>query len=122
MKVLIADDNQVNSDLLKAQLESEGHTVFTAVDGIGAYTAMRENGQTPDLIIADAKMPRVDGYTFLSMVRNSEKYKSIPFILYSAYFQSKSNEVMAYELGANRYVRKSGLAREILDAVHTLVK
>ena len=60
MNILIAEDDQVARDLLKAQLEADGHTVRTATDGIQAF-GMMENNQSTDLVIADGHMPMLDG-------------------------------------------------------------
>lgn len=117
MEILIVEDDQVSMNLLKAQLESEGHTVHESADGAQAFR-MLEKHRSSEMIISDIHLPNIDGYTLLSMIRNSEKYKSMHFILYTSYYTHKSNETLAYELGADQYVRKSGHAKEILNAVH----
>ena len=60
MNLLIVDDHPTNLRLLRAQLESEGHAVFEAHDGVDAL-AMLER-QPVDAVISDILMPRMDGY------------------------------------------------------------
>jgi DNA-binding response OmpR family regulator len=119
MKLLIVEDDKVYNNLLTAVFEAEGYDVLRAYDGNEAYKLI-ENSLAVELIISDIQLPKIDGYTFLAMIRNSLKYKAIPFILYSACFTTKTNETMAYELGASIYIRKSGHAKEIIEAAGAL--
>ena len=60
MNILIVDDHLTNLKLLLAQLESEGHTVFEAHDGVDALALLER--QRVDAVISDILMPRMDGY------------------------------------------------------------
>ncbi len=57
--ILIVDDNATNVDILRARLTSEGYEILTAEDGEQALASAREN--TPDLILLDIMMPKIDG-------------------------------------------------------------
>ncbi len=57
--ILIVDDNAANVDILRARLTSQGYEILTAEDGEQALASAREN--TPDLILLDIMMPKIDG-------------------------------------------------------------
>lgn len=119
MKLLIVEDDKVYNNLLAAMFEAEGHDVLRAYDGNEAYQFM-EKGLGIELIISDIRLPKIDGYTFLSMIRNSPKHQAIPFILYSSSFTNKADEIMAYELGANLYIRNLAQTKNIVEAANRI--
>ena len=119
MKLLIVEDDKVYNNLLAAMFEAEGHNVLRAYDGHEAFQRM-QNGLGIELIISDIRLPKIDGYTFLSMIRNSPKHQAIPFILYSASFTNKADEIMAYELGANLFIRNSAHSKDIVAAANKI--
>src|SRR5690349_1119298 len=98
MKILIVEDDQVCNNLLKALLEAEGHSVFTTTNGLEALLTMERN--EIELIISDIFLPRLNGFTFLSILRHDPKYKTIPFIMYTAHFMNRAHKTLAYDLGA----------------------
>ncbi len=57
--ILIVDDNAANLDILRMRLTSQGYEILTAEDGEQALASAREN--TPDLILLDIMMPKIDG-------------------------------------------------------------
>ncbi|MBI1767302.1 MAG: response regulator [Bacteroidetes bacterium] len=121
MKILIVEDDIVSNKLLTAVLEGDGHEVVKAYNGVEGYKALG-NKTSPELIISDVQLPLIDGYTLLSMVRGSLSYYSIPFILYTAKSVSRSQEVLAYELGASVYLKHSPRStREIVIAVNAIL-
>jgi len=84
-KILIAEDEPEASKLLKLRLESNGYNVITAGDGCEALK--KAEGERPDLILLDVKMPNMDGYTALKALKDDEKTKKIPVIMLTAYDQ-----------------------------------
>ena len=60
MNLLIVDDHLTNLKLLRAQLESKGHVVFEAHDGVDALALLER--QRVDAVISDILMPQMDGY------------------------------------------------------------
>ena len=63
MKILIADDDADARIYLETVLETQGHEVFVADDGINALVLVRQ--ELPDLVISDGLMPRMDGFELL---------------------------------------------------------
>jgi DNA-binding response OmpR family regulator len=119
MKILIVEDDEVCNNLLKALLEAEGHSVFTTDNGIKGLLALETDAI--ELVISDAQLPMMNGFTFLSMIKKDLRHKAIPFIMYTACFIDRAHESLAYDLGADKYLRKSGHSKEILQAVETFL-
>ena len=115
MKILIVDDNSTNLKQLRALLEAEGHKVLSSADGVEALAALER--QQVDAIISDILMPRMDGYRLCLEVRQSRKYCSIPFIVYTSTYTSPGDEKMAIDLGADRFIKKPARASEIATAL-----
>ena len=101
--LLVADDNEMNRDLLARRLSRRGFTVVTAADGQEALDRIAE--KPFDLIVLDIMMPRVDGMEVLSRVREKIAAADLPIIMATA--KSESQDVVrALEMGANDYVTK----------------
>jgi nitrogen fixation negative regulator NifL len=120
MNTLIVDDNPTNLKLLRAQLEAEGYSVFEAADGVEALAVLER--ERIGAIISDILMPRMDGYRLCFEVRASERFCSIPFVIYSNTYTSPSDVKTGLELGADLFVRKPAPARELLDALREVLK
>ena len=76
-KILIVDDEQSITDMLKLQLEFENYMVYTAGN---AEEAMEKLSHSPDLILLDYEMPVCDGSQVLEMIRSEEDFADIPVI------------------------------------------
>ncbi|MEK8128971.1 response regulator YycF [Paenibacillus filicis] len=110
-KILVVDDEQPIADILKFNLEKEGHEVILAYDGGTAVElAYSEN---PDLILLDLMLPVKDG---MDVCREVRAKLNTPIIMLTA----KDNEidkVLGLELGADDYVTKPFGTRELLARV-----
>jgi two-component system cell cycle sensor histidine kinase/response regulator CckA len=115
MNVLIADDNTTSCKLLRALLESESHAVIVAANGREALRLL-ENYPV-DAIISDLLMPNFDGYRFCRAVRQDKRWRDIPFICYTAVDGSLNDEKLAFDLGADAYLRRPSSSAAILDAL-----
>ena len=80
--VLVVDDDPVNVRLLEAHLKSEGYIVRAAYDGEGALRAVQE--ETPDLILLDIMMPRLDGFEVCRRIKFNPETAFIPIIMVTA--------------------------------------
>jgi signal transduction histidine kinase/response regulator of citrate/malate metabolism len=80
--ILIADDVEHNRSYLKDALKNTKLKIFEAEDGFAAYQLAREI--VPDLIIADLRMPKLDGFQLLDKIIADKKLKNVPVIAYSA--------------------------------------
>jgi len=80
--VLIVDDERPIRDILAEILSFDGFTVVTAIDGVDALAAVQQ--QSPDAVVLDLMMPRMDGLAFLEAFRGSPGFASIPVVILSA--------------------------------------
>ncbi|MBI5056538.1 MAG: response regulator [Nitrospirae bacterium] len=120
MKILIVDDNNDDRRLLKYNLERRNCAVIEASDGVeGLELAVVHK---PDLIIADALMPRMDGFQFLRAVKTDEALKSIPFIFYSATYVGNKEAELAMSLGAEAFIAKPKEPDEFWSEVKDIIE
>ena len=80
--ILIIDDSSTNVVLLDAVLNEKGYRIETALCVKDALAILEK--ETPDLIILDLLMPKINGYDFLSKLRSESSTKQIPVIIVSA--------------------------------------
>jgi CheY-like chemotaxis protein len=81
-KILIVDDVDYNRELLEAFLDDFKLESFTAIDGLDALEKVES--VTPDVILMDMKMPRMDGYEASRQLKNNPKFKDIPLVAITA--------------------------------------
>ncbi len=101
--VLVVDDDALNRDVLTRRLERQGHRVVTAVNGMDALSALRE--QSFDVVLLDIMMPDMDGYEVLGRIKEDEQLNPIPVIMISALSEVQS-VVRCLEAGAADYLTK----------------
>jgi CheY-like chemotaxis protein len=85
-RVLIVDDEASLRSLGKSILESQGYEVHCAGDGFEGLTALKN--ALPDMIISDLQMPNMNGFEFLSVVR--QRFPAVPVIVISGEFSGVS--------------------------------
>lgn len=100
MKILIVEDEQDILDYLSEQLSDIGYTTICAGDGKLAIDLALK--QSPDIILLDLKIPKIDG---LTVCRTLKKKIKTPIIILSAKAQSKEIEE-GYAAGADNYLIK----------------
>lgn len=81
-RILVVDDEESLRKMAQAILESQGYEVMCAVDGFHALATLRQS--LPDVIISDLRMPNMNGFEFLSVVRS--RFPQIPIIAISGEF------------------------------------
>jgi two-component system, OmpR family, response regulator CpxR len=99
--VLIVEDDIDARQMYAEYLRSKGWTVFAAADGRSGLTKVME--LTPDAVVLDLAMPRVDGWTVLRQMRASSMMAHIPVVVVSAIPDARDS---AIELGADAYLAK----------------
>ena len=102
-RILIADDNVANVDILRTRLASQGYEVVTAMDGEAALTAAREH--RPDLILLDVMMPKRDGFEVCRLLKADATLPFMPIILVTAKAETR-DIVGGLESGADEYLTK----------------
>ena len=92
--------------------------VITAKDGVEAVKLIQDH--TPDIILLDIEMPRMDGYEFAKHVRNAPEIANTPIMMVTSRVGEK-HRARAIELGINDYVGKPYQEQELLDAIRSLL-
>ncbi|MCI0639122.1 MAG: response regulator [Gemmataceae bacterium] len=110
--VLIVDDDYELSDGIRAVLESQGHKVMQARDGIQGKQLIYN--QRPDLVILDMMMPRMGGYPVLEHFKG--KTDAPPIIMITANEGSRHKAYAEY-LGVIDYIRKPFAMERLIEAV-----
>jgi two-component system, OmpR family, response regulator ChvI len=114
--IALVDDDQNILTSVSMALEAEGHQVSTYEDGAEALDAI--NTTTPDLVISDIKMPRMDGMELLRRLRQSS---SLPLIFLTSK-DEEIDEVLGLTLGADDYVKKPFSQRLLLERVKAVLR
>src|SRR5580700_2152692 len=83
IKVLIAEDNAVNRELLRELLEGRGYTVLEACDGQEALQMIEE--VQPEVLLMDIGMPVLDGFAVIRRIRENPRLVSLPVVAVTAY-------------------------------------
>ncbi|MCR8969553.1 response regulator YycF [Facklamia sp. 7083-14-GEN3] len=109
--ILVVDDEKPISDIITFNLKNEGFEVETAYDGEEAIEKFVE--KSPDLILLDLMLPKMDG---LEVCREIRKTSSVPIIMLTAK-DSEIDKVLGLELGADDYVTKPFSNRELIARV-----
>jgi PAS domain S-box-containing protein len=115
MKILVVDDIARNRRLMGAILNSEGHQVLEAADGVEAMEILEK--EPVDAVISDILMPRMDGYRFCHELRAIERFRNLPFIFHTSSYTSPSDEKLALDMGADRFLTKPAPASEVIKAL-----
>src|SRR5579884_2755066 len=113
-RILLVDDEPNIRVVLGAILQSKGYEVSVAEDGFAALRSIRKS--VPDLIISDLRMPNMNGFELLAIVR--EKFPAVPVIAISGEFVGEQVEGPLADL----FLQKGSYAPdEMLDAVRNLL-
>jgi two-component system chemotaxis response regulator CheY len=119
MKILIVDDSRVMRRLVRGALEPLGNgalEIVEASDGLEAIQKLEQGGFTPDLVVADWTMPRMDGITFVRLLRSREALKRLPVVMLTSQSQ-QAQRAEAADLGVAEYVLKPFEADDLREKV-----
>ena len=124
--ILLVEDDPADVELTQYTIKKSKVLIDLQVvrDGVEALAFLRREGQyaeapSPDLILLDLNMPRMDGRTFLSEMRADDNLKAIPVVVLTT-SQTDEDILKSYQLGANCFVTKPvGLAEftRVVDAI-----
>ena len=116
-KILIADDEPDDLELLSRYLQSEGYAYITAKGGQETLEQIR--AELPDLVLLDIDMPYKDGITVLKEMRTNPATQHIPVIIVSAAWLDPQDIRYCRELGAEDYFTKPIDRRELFSCIRT---
>lgn len=115
-KILLVEDNEMNSDMLSRRLERKGFEIIIAVDGqqgIDFALSCR-----PDLILMDMSLPVIDGWDATTRLKSEEETRLIPIIGLSAHAMSGDRE-KAMKAGCNDYDTKPIELTRLLEKIES---
>ena len=118
-RILVADDNETNRDILATRLEANGYEVVHAVDGEQALAVTRE--QRPDLILLDIMMPKLDGIEVCRRLKADATMPFTPIIMVTAKAES-SDVVEGLDAGADEYLTKPIDQKALVARVKALLR
>ena len=115
MKILVADDNPDNIDLIRDILETVGYDIDVAYDGPTAIQSAKD--EIPDLMILDVNMPGMSGFEVVEHIKKDEALAEVPVIMLTA-LSAVENRVQAMDLGAEDYLTKPYSPKELIARVN----
>jgi len=116
-RVLLAEDNERLSLLLQGFLESLGHRVTAAPDGLAALSALEQGGV--ELLILDLKLPGLNGVELLQRIRRTPALKDLEVIIMTGVYRGKGYAQAAGKLGVRAYLEKPFGKEAFLQAVRS---
>src|SRR5881398_1353684 len=114
--ILAADDDPQLLRLITRNLQLEGYDVLAASDGQQALELIENN--SPDLVLLDVMMPRMDGFTVCERIR---EFSTVPIIIVTARGQDQ-DKVRGLDLGADDYLTKPFSVDELLARVRAVLR
>ncbi|KPV58426.1 transcriptional regulator [Paenibacillus sp. A3] len=116
-KILVIDDDEKITSMLRRSLAFEGYTVFTANHGMDGLKQILEN--EPDTVVLDVMMPQLDGWEVVRRIR--EGGSDVPVLMLTAK-DEVSDRVKGLDLGADDYLVKPFALEELLARVRVLLR
>lgn len=117
--ILIVEDETDILELLRYNLNREGYKVLEATTGEEALGFIRKS--TPDLVLLDLMLPKIDGLEVCRQVRSSGETKTLPIIMLTAKGE-EADIVTGLELGADDYMTKPFSPRVLLARVRAVLR
>jgi DNA-binding response OmpR family regulator len=115
--VLVAEDDEMQAELIRRSLLAEGHTATVVHDGAAALEAARN--LAPDLVVLDLMLPVIDGFGVCRVLRGGER--DVPIVMLTA--RSEEDDVLlGLELGADDYMTKPYSPRELMARIRTVLR
>jgi class 3 adenylate cyclase len=118
-KILIVDDVPENIKLLEAMLADEAHAIVTAASGVEALEIVEK--ESPDLVLLDVVMPKMDGYTVCRRIRENDRNRFRPVVMISALDPSEESR-NSIEAGADGFLERPLRQADLIARVRSLLR
>ena len=116
--LLLVDADPRSVRVLEVSLKKAGYSVTTAADGLDALAKIES--LTPDLILSDTRLPKLDGYTLVRKLKERPEWASIPIVFLTSQ-KSIEDKIRGLELGVEDYLTKPIFVRELIARVNLLL-
>ncbi|WP_394821002.1 response regulator [Pendulispora albinea] len=117
-QLLLVDADPRSTRVLEVSLKKAGYSVTTASDGLDAISKLEVS--TPDLVLSDTRLPRLDGYALVRRLKERVEWASIPVVFLTSQ-KSVEDKIRGLELGVEDYLTKPIFVRELLARVNLLL-
>jgi two-component system, OmpR family, alkaline phosphatase synthesis response regulator PhoP len=118
-RILVAEDDPKQAELIRRYAVAEGHAVTVVHDGGAALEAVRTN--PPDLLILDVMMPALDGHDVCRVLRATPETEALPVLMLTAR-AGEDDLLRGLELGADDYLTKPYSPRELMARGRALLR
>ncbi|GAA7350407.1 chemotaxis histidine kinase/response regulator CheAY2 [Helicobacter pylori] len=119
--VLAIDDSSTDRAIIRKCLKPLGITLLEASNGLEGLEMLKNGDRTPDAILVDIEMPKMDGYTFASEVRKYNKFKNLPLIAVTSRV-TKTDRMHGVESGMTEYITKPYSGEYLTTVVKRSIK
>jgi DNA-binding response OmpR family regulator len=116
VKILLVEDDADLLDLLTYALGREGYTVLTAMDGQQALRRWEDD--SPDVVLLDANIPKIDGYEVCRRIRHDG---ATPIIMLTAR-DEEADVLHGFQVGADDYVNKPFSAKQLAARIRAVLR
>lgn len=116
LKVLIVDDNEQITSILKEYVRKEGYIPIVSYDGEDAIIKYRN--ENPDILLLDVMMPKIDGF---EVCREIRKISNVPIIMITARAED-FEKIMGLEIGADDYIIKPFSPGEVIARIKAVLR
>lgn len=117
--VLVVDDESRMRKLIKDFLIQKDYNILEAEDGEKALKVYEENKEKINLILLDVMMPKLDGWSVLRQIRQSNK--GLPIVMLTARAEEQ-DELFGFELGVDEYITKPFSPKILVARVEAILK
>ena len=117
-KLLLVDADPRSVRVLEVSLKKAGYSVTTATDGLDALVKIES--LTPDLILSDTRLPKLDGYALVRKLKDRPEWAAIPVVFLTSQ-KSIEDKIRGLELGVEDYLTKPIFVRELIARVNLLL-
>ena len=117
-RILLVDDEPSIVKMIGTRLEVEGYDVLVAVDGQEALD--KATTQTPDLIILDLMLPKLNGFEVCSRLKHDQQARQIPIIIFTGK-GNEEDEQRCRESGADAFLSKAAGKGILMEQVKMLL-
>ena len=117
--VMVVDDSITVRKVTSRLLERNGYKVLTAKDGVDATGQLQ--GCTPDIVLLDIEMPRMDGFELATHMRNDDRLRHIPLVMITSRTGDKHRE-RARQIGVSHYLGKPYQENDLLGTIDQIIR